>query len=435
MGIGTIMSARQVFIMAWGEGKAPIVREAIEGKVVDEVPATYLQMHKNTVFVLDEASAASLTRKKTPWVLGDIEWTDDLIKRAVIWLSLKLQKPVLKLTNRDYADNGMGELLLKRDNAYNINIDIFNKLQHTITGWPGGKPHADDTYRPERKMPSQKRVIIFSPHPDDDVISMGGTFIRLVQQGHEVHVAYQTSGNIAVFNEDVMQYADFVDLLSVSGLMKNETSLHGRVKRDIQQKKVQEEDSPAVRQIKGIIRKAEARAASHYVGLTDDYIHFLDLPFYETGQIKKNPITQADIDITKALIEKVKPHQIFVAGDLSDPHGTHRVCLDSVFKALEQLKGQECVSDCWVWMYRGAWQEWPVDEIEMAVPLSPEELLKKRRAIFKHQSQKDSALFPGHDAREFWQRAEDRNRETAQTYDKLGLAEYEAMEAFKRYIF
>jgi glucosamine-6-phosphate deaminase len=433
MGIGTIMKAKKIFIMAWGEGKAPIVKEAVEGKVNEMIPATYLQAHPETVFVMDEAASAHLSRQKSPWVFGPIEWNDEMIKKAVLWLCIKLRKPILKLTNREYTDNGMGDILLERGDAYNINIDIFNKMQRTITGWPGGKPNADDSHRPERKDPAQKRVIVFSPHPDDDVISMGGTFIRLEQQGHEVHVAYQTSGNIAVFNDDVMQYADFVDLLSVSGLMKQETSLYEQVKRDIKEKKVSDEDSPAVRLIKGIIRKAEARSASHYVGIPDEQIHFLDLPFYETGQIKKNPITQADIDITKELIKKIKPHQIFVAGDLSDPHGTHRVCLDSVFQALAQLKGDDSVKDCWVWMYRGAWQEWPVEEIEMAVPLSPDELMKKRRAIFRHQSQKDSALFPGHDPREFWQRAEDRNRETAEFYDLLGLAEYEAMEAFKRY--
>jgi glucosamine-6-phosphate deaminase len=433
MGIGSIMKAKKVFIMAWGEGKSAIVKDAIEGEVDERIPATYLQHHSDAIFILDEAAGAMLTRQCSPWVLGEIQWSDELAKKAVMWLCLRLGKPILKLTNRDYTDNGMGDLLLEKGSAYDLNIDIFNKMQRTITGWPGGKPNADDSHRPERKDPARKRVIIFSPHPDDDVISMGGTFIRLVQQGHEVHVAYQTSGNIAVFNEDVIQYADFVDLLSVSGLMQQKTSLHEQVQKDIRNKKVSEEDSPAVRQVKGLIRKAEARAASHYVGLPDDQIHFLDLPFYETGQIKKNPIGQEDIDITKALIDKIAPHQIFVAGDLSDPHGTHRVCLDSVFQALDQLRGKDYLKDCWIWMYRGAWQEWPIDEIEMAVPLSPDELMKKRRAIFKHQSQKDSALFPGHDPREFWQRAEDRNRETARQYDLLGLAEYEAMEAFKRY--
>jgi glucosamine-6-phosphate deaminase len=295
MGIGSIMKAQRVFIMAWGEGKSAIVKQAIEGDVDERIPATYLQHHSDAIFILDEAAGAMLTRQSSPWVMGEIQWTDDLAKKAVIWLCLKLGKPILKLTNRDYTDNGMGDLLLEKGSAYDLNIDIFNKMQRTITGWPGGKPNADDSHRPERKDPARKRVIIFSPHPDDDVISMGGTFIRLVQQGHEVHVAYQTSGNIAVFNEDVMQYADFVDLLSVSGLMQQKTSLHEQVQEDIRNKKVSEEDSPAVRQVKGLIRKAEARAASHYVGIPDDQIHFLDLPFYETGQIKKNPIDQEDI--------------------------------------------------------------------------------------------------------------------------------------------
>jgi glucosamine-6-phosphate deaminase len=438
MGIGTILKAKRIILIALGEGKAAIVKRAVEGIVFDQVPATYLQEHNNTVFVMDAAAAAELTRIATPWILGDVNWNQQTIKRAVIWLSQKLNKPILKLTDRDYSDFGMSDLIISDGPAYNINIKIFNKLQHTITGWPGGKPNVDDAHRPERAKPSKKRVIIFSPHPDDDVISMGGTFIRLVDQGHDVHVAYQTSGNIAVFDDDVIRFADFVvDIENHFGnkKFKDDTSLYKRVKNSIKEKKKGDVDSEEIKLIKGLIRKSEAKAGCRYVGIEDEKMHFLDLPFYETGKVKKKPISDEDIKITLDLIKEIKPHQIYAAGDLSDPHGTHRICLSIIYKALEQLKHEEFLKDCWVWLYRGAWQEWPVDEIDMAVPLSPDELFRKRKAIFKHQSQKDSALFPGNDDREFWVRAEDRNRSTAQKYNNLGLAEYEAMEAFKRYVF
>ncbi len=437
MGVGTIMKARRVILMAWGEGKAPIIRETIEGEISDQVPATYLQEHENVTFVLDDAAAANLTRKEKPWLFEEIEWTPFMMRKAVIILCDKVNKAILKLTDRDYNDNGLSDLITQHGPAYNINIRIFNELQHTITGWPGGKPNADDTNRPERKDPAKKRVIIFSPHPDDDVISMGGTFIRLHDQGHEVHVAYQTSGNIAVFDDDVLGYADFVTEYHDAFGFKTEKAdeLFKKVRTQLENKNSGDLDSHEVRTIKGMIRRIEARAGARYIGLSDDQIHFLDLPFYETGEVKKNPIGPEDVRIMKDLIAKVKPHQIYAAGDLSDPHGTHRVCLDGIFQALEQLKSESWIKDCWVWLYRGAWQEWELENIEMAVPISPDELLKKRRAIFKHQSQKDRPLFPGSDSREFWQRSEARNRGTAEAYDFLGLAEYEAMEAFKRYHF
>ena len=437
MGVGTILDAKKIIIMAWGESKAPIVKEAIEGPISDSVPATYLQKHANTEFVLDQASAAELTRFKTPWLLGDIEWNDDIIREAVIWLSLELGKPILKLTNRDYGDNGMGDLVTEYDSAYNINIRVFNEVQHTITGWPGGKPNADDTYRPERALPAKKRVVIFSPHPDDDVISMGGTFIRLHDQGHDVHVAYQTSGNIAVFDDDVVRFADFVNDYNREFNLKGEATanMFTDIREKLRRKKPGAVDPAEIQKIKGLIRRGEAKAGCRYVGIPDENIHFLDMPFYETGLVKKKPLSEQDIEIIVNLLDDVKPHQVFAAGDLSDPHGTHRVCLKAIFAALDQLKDRDWIKDCWVWLYRGAWQEWGIHEIDMAVPLSPEELLRKRRAIFKHQSQKDRPLFPGHDSREFWQRAEARNRSTATLYDQLGLAEYEAIEAFKRYLF
>ena len=437
MGVGSILDAGKIILMAWGEGKAPIIRQAVEGPITDNVPATYLQNHSNTLVVLDEASSAELTRASTPWILGEIKWNEGLIKKAVIWLAGYLGKPVLKLTNRDYFDNGMGDIITEFDTSYNINIKIFNELQNTITGWPGGKPDADDSRRPERAEPRHKRVVIFSPHPDDDVISMGGTFIRLVDQGHEVHVAYQTSGNIAVFDDDVVRYADFVkDFHKEFGLKEEVTNvLFESIQERVKNKKAGQVDSSEVQMIKGLIRRAEAKAGCRYVGIPDEQAHFMNMPFYETGLVKKKPLGDEDIHLTVDLLRQIKPHQVYAAGDLSDPHGTHRVCLDAIFRALDYIidAGDEWVKDCWVWLYRGAWQEWDVEDIDMAVPLSPSEFLRKRKAIFKHQSQKDQALFPGNDSREFWQRSEDRNRETAAIYNRLGLAEYEAMEAFKRY--
>ncbi len=445
MGVGTILAAKRIVLMAWGEGKAGIIQKAVEGPVSDKIPATYLQKHENVSVIIDEAASAELTRKKSPWTLGNIEWDPQLIKRAVIWLSQKVEKPVLKLTNRDYMDNGMGDVITEYDTAYNINIEVFNHLQHTITGWPGGKPNADDTNRPERAEPAHKRVVIFSPHPDDDVISMGGTFARLVDQQHEVHIAYQTSGNIAVFDDDVIRFMDFVnDYHEAFGLKQDVTSaMFETVRQKLASKEPGEIDPPEVQAMKALIRRGEAKAGCRYVGISDEQAHFMKMPFYETGTVKKNPLGEEDIQITIDLLQEIQPHQVYAAGDLSDPHGTHRVCLEAVFKALGRIKQlatdgkkeYKWVENCWLWLYRGAWQEWDIEDIDMAVPLSPDELLRKRRAIFKHQSQKDRPLFPGNDSREFWQRSEYRNRGTAKIYDALGLAEYEAMEGFKRYIF
>ncbi|MDR8393064.1 glucosamine-6-phosphate deaminase [Aliifodinibius sp. S!AR15-10] len=437
MGIGTILDADRIFMMAWGEGKAPIIREAVEGPIHERVPATYLQEHPNATVILDEASAAELTRRKTPWILTSCDWDDKLIRKGVVWLCQKVDKPVLKLTDEDYNEHGMGDLLTQHGPAYNINLKVFNELQHTITGWPGGKPNADDTNRPERKEPFPKRAIVFSPHPDDDVISMGGTLIRLVEHGHEVHVAYQTSGNIAVFDDDVIRFVDFVsDYNEIFEINQKDTETRlSNIKKFIEEKQPGQIDSDEIKHIKGLIRRSEAKAAGRYCGIPEENLHFLDMPFYETGRVKKKPLSQADVDIVKELLREVKPHQVYAAGDLSDPHGTHRVCLKAIFNALEECKDDDWAEDCFVWLYRGAWQEWDINEIEMAVPISPQELAKKRRAIFKHQSQKDRPLFPGPDEREFWQRSEERNRGTAQLYDKLGFAEYEAIEAFVRHKF
>lgn len=438
MGVGSILDARELILMAWGEGKAPIVKEAVEGPLTDSIPATYLQEHENVTVILDDASSAKLTRIDIPWTIESVKWTKEMTHKAVLWLSRTVELPLLKLTNRHYAEHGMGDLLaLEEGGAYDINLRIFSDIQKTITGWPGGKPNSDPTRFPERPTPEKKRVIIFSPHPDDDVISMGGTFIRLVDQGHEVHVAYQTSGNIAVFDEDVVRFADFAaDYTEAFDLAGAKTAdLLSGVRESIANKVPGEVDSPAVQSIKGLIRRGEAKAACRYVGIPDDQMHFQDLPFYETGKVRKSPLGPRDIQITVDLLNKVKPHQVFAAGDLSDPHGTHRTCLNAVFQAMEACKNEAWIDDCWLWLYRGAWQEWALHETDMAVPISPDELLRKRRAIFKHQSQKDRPLFPGHDAREFWQRAEQRNRATAKAYDDLGMAEYEAIEAFRRWHF
>lgn len=435
MGVATILEARRILLMAWGEGKASIIRESVEGEVRESIPATYLQNHDNTLFVLDAAAATELTRVKTPWLVTTCDWTDELTRKAVVWLCRKLDKPILKLTDADYNENGMGELLTEAGPSYSINLKVFNQLQRTITGWPGGKPGADDTSRPERALPHPKRVIVFSPHPDDDVISMGGTLIRLVEHGHEVHVAYQTSGNIAVFDDDVVRYADFVtDYAEAFNLPESEVDrLLAQIQQFLEKKEPGDVDSDEIKTIKGLIRRGEAKAAGRYCGIPVENLHFLDMPFYETGRVKKNPLSEEDVRIIVELLREIKPHQIYAAGDLSDPHGTHRVCLKAIYEALEICREDEWIGECRVWLYRGAWQEWDINEIEMAVPLSPMELEKKRKAIFKHQSQKDRPPFPGSDKREFWQRSEDRNRGTAMLYDKLGLAEYEAIEAFVEY--
>jgi glucosamine-6-phosphate deaminase len=438
MGIGTIFKAREIILMAWSGKKAPIVKKAVEGEISSEVPATYLQLSQNVEFILDEDAASELTRFNKPWLVKDCVWDELLTKKAVIWLSRQVKKPILKLTEEDYNNHGMAQLVVERGSAYQVNIHIFNKLQHTITGWPGGKPGADDSQRPERANPAQKRVVIFSPHPDDDVISMGGTFIRLVDQGHDVHVAYQTSGNTAVWDDDVLRYMEFaIDYSDSLGIdSKKLKQVYAEARSFIEKKQPNQIDSQEIRSVKGFIRKTEAIAGARYAGLQDDHIHFMALPFYETGKTKKNPVSKADVDLTAALLQKLKPHQIFAAGDFADPNGTHIVCFKIILEALSQLRKTESwTNDCWLWMYRGAWHEFETHEIEMAVPLSPQEVERKRHAIFKHQSQKDRPVFPGDDAREFWLRAEERNRETAQNYDKLGLANYEAMEAFVRWKF
>lgn len=437
MGIKTLTDAKLFYYLAWGEGKAKSVKKIVEGTITDQLPASYLQEHKNINLFIDEAASVDLTRIATPWLTGKCEWTDYMTRKSVFWLCKKLDKPILKLTDRDYNDNGMSDLVTQRGPASAINIKVFNDLQHTISGWPGGKPNADDSTRPERALPYPKRVVVFSPHPDDDVISMGGTVARLSAQGHELHMAYQVSGNIAVFDHDVIRYLDFIrESCPIFDFNSDKAEeMYKKIEEELKRKHPGEADPLDVRQIKTIIRRGEARAACRYLGIPEERVHFLELPFYETGGVKKKPLGREDIDIVKNLLRQVKPHQIFAAGDLSDPHGTHRVCFQAVIAACEELKNEEWFKDCRVWMYRGAWQEWDVAEAEMAVPLSPEEVEIKREAIFRHQSQKDRPLFPGSDKREFWLRAEERNHNTAVMFDKLGMAEYQAIELFVKYKF
>ena len=440
MGVSTILSARKIFLTAWGEEKADIIKKTVEGKVSDAVPASFLQTHNDAHVVIDLSAAAKLTRIQHPWLVASCKWTDKLVRSALVWLCQITGKPILKLTNKDYNENGLSELLALYGSAYNANIKIFNDLQHTITGWPGGKPDADDTYRPERANPFPKRVIVFSPHPDDDVISMGGTLRRLVQQGHDVHVAYETSGNIAVGDEEVVRFMHFINGFNQIFVGEQDEvikSKYKEIKEFLKNKKEGDIDTQDIRTIKGLIRRGEARTASTFNQIPLDHVHFLDLPFYESGKIEKLPMGEADVNIVRELITKVKPHQIYVAGDLADPHGTHRKCTDAVLAAidLEKEAKAEWLKDCRVWMYRGAWAEWEIENIEMCVPISPEELRAKRNSILKHQSQMESAPFLGNDERLFWQRSEDRNRGTAKLYDDLGLACYEAMEAFVEYKF
>jgi glucosamine-6-phosphate deaminase len=436
MGVGTIFKAREIILMAWNQKKAPIIKKAVEGEISAEVPATYLQLSDQVEFILDQDAASELTRFDTPWLVRDCVWDAKTIKKAVIWLAKTVNKPILKLTEEDYNNNGMAQLATEKGPVYNINIDIFNKLQHTITGWPGGKPNADDSQRPERANPAKKTSIIFSPHPDDDVISMGGTFIRLADQGHDVHVAYQTSGNTAVWDDDALRYLEFaIDFAKVQG---NDASTLEQTYKDVrnflEKKKPNQPDIKELLTVKGLIRKGEAIAGARFAGLKDENIHFMDLPFYDRYKASSKVSFEDDIIQTMELLKKYKPQQVFAAGDFADPHGTHKVCFNIILTALQRLKlTEDWIKDCWLWLYRGAWHEFEIHEIQMAVPLSPQEVKRKRLAIFKHQSQKDLPVFPGDDSREFWVRAEERTSETAKAYDQLGLAEYEAMEAFVRW--
>lgn len=439
MGISTILKAKKIILLAWGQTKASVVQKAVEENVTELIPSSILQLHNDCVFVLDEAASQELTRFKSPWLAGDINWTPALVKKALIHTALKVGKPLLSLTNNDYMDNGIGELLVDRGDAYEINLEVYYMLRNSITGWPGGKPNADLPDHPERSVPYPKTCLIFSPHPDDDIISMGGTFQRLHDQGHYVHVAYQTSGNIAVTDEFVTRFLDFaVGFENMFGInSKKSEEMLNQARTYLKEKKGNKLDTPEIRAIKGLIRRCEAKATCRYVGIPDENAHFQDLPFYETGAIEKRPMGEEDIQLTIQLLRKIKPHQVFCAGDLADPHGTHKVCLEIVFESIKRIAadGDAWIQDCRVWLYKGAWQEWDISEIEMAIPMSPDQVMKKRYGIFIHQSQKDMVPFQGSDNREFWQRAEDRNSHTANVYAQLGMTKYAAMEAFVRWKF
>lgn len=442
MGISNILQAKKIILMAWGSSKASVIKKAVEDDDTEQVPASLLQNHDDVTFVIDDTAASELTRNKSPWLTGDCEWTPLMIKKAVVNMALKLKKPVLSLTNTDYNEYGLSDLLVEKGDAYEINLQVYYMLRDSITGWPGGKPNAELPTHPERSSPYPKRVLIFSPHPDDDIISMGGTFQRLHDQGHNVHVAYQTSGNIAVTDEFVTRFLDFaVGFEEIAGIdTKKSGKILENARRFLARKKSNQVDTPTIRSIKGLIRQGEAKATCRYVGIKEENIYFLNLPFYETGTIEKKPMSEKDIRGTIDLLRNVKPHQVYCAGDFADPHGTHIVCFNVVVEALKRLKKEaagspnyEWINDCWLWLYKGAWQEWNLEEIEMAIPMSPDQVLKKRFGIFIHQSQKDMVPFQGDDSREFWQRAEERNASTANLYADLGLTHYAAMEAFVRY--
>lgn len=438
-GTRAVMEAAQVIMAAWGDESAETIYDVVEGSPAAGSPAALLQRSAATV-VVDLGAASTLTRIARPWQVTLCKWDEKLVRAAVAWLCHTTGKPILRLTDKDYEANGLGSLTEHFGSAGQVNIAIFNNLQHTITGWPGGKPNADDSTRPERSMPYPKRVIVFSPHPDDDVISMGGTIHKLVGQGHDVHIAYETSGNIAVGDEEVTRYMHFIGgfknmFATVADAPLNEKI--DSINTFVANKQIGQGDNADILALKGLIRRGEARAACTFGGIPLDHVHFLDLPFYESGTIEKLPMTSRDVDIVRHLLNTVKPHQVFVAGDLADPHGTHRKCTDAVLAAIDEERRAKAqwIDDCRVWMYRGAWAEWAIEDIDMCVPMSPDELRRKRLSILKHQSQMESAPFLGNDERLFWQRAEDRNRATAHLYDSMGLASYEAMEAFAEYKF
>ena len=417
MGVATIMAAREIAILATGEHKAGIVRRAVEGEIDIEVAATFLQRHPNTTFYVDESAAAELTRVATPWLLDEVEWTPELMVKAVTWLSLNTGKGILKLEQRDYAEHRMSSLVARWGSPGAVNGEVFNLLGAKIRG--------------KSKLPRQRKIVCFSPHPDDDVISMGGILHKLVENDNAITVAYMTSGNIAVFDHDVRRFVDFMERLDRERQVGGSTlrEFAGRVHHALAAKHPGDVDIPEVQDVKRVIREAEAVSGIEVMGLSKEHARFLNMPFYQTGKVRKDPIGPADVQIVRELLEELQPDMILVAGDLSDPHGTHRMCKEAIDAALEEIRvaGGSLPE---VWLYRGAWQEWPITEATWLVPMSQEELRVKIQAIFKHQSQKDSAPFPGQDEREFWQRVEQRNKDTAATLDRLGLAEYFAMEAY-----
>ncbi len=415
MGVATILEAREIALLATGEHKAEIVRRAVEGDVHADVAATFLQRHPAVTAYLDPAAAANLTRKRAPWLVGDVRWTPRRETEAVLWLSERTGKPILHLATDDHRERHLGSLVSRHGSAEPLNGQVFNALISKIRG--------------KSRLPRDQDMVVFSPHPDDDVISMGGLLGKLAENGNRVTVAYQTSGNIAVFDHEVRRHLDFARR-AVAALGLEASGELGRalgaVERDLERKRAGDVDPKRVRALKRIVRESEARAAIETLGLDSSSARFLDLPFYRTGTVRKNPVSELDVEIVVELLEELRPTMVFAAGDLSDPHGTHRMCLEAVEAALERYAGDPP----WLWLYRGAWQEWSVAEATVLVPLSAGELRRKVQAIFKHESQKDSAPFPGPDSREFWQRVVERNRGTAELLRRLGLPAYYAMEAY-----
>ena len=434
LGIGNILSAERIICVAWEEDSAEALYNAIEGNMTDLVPASFLQVHSDVKIIADLDAASRLTRISYPWKVTSCEWNVHLIRRAIVWLCEQTGKPILKLTNKDYNDYGLSELVALYSSAYNVNIKIFNDLQHTITGWPGGKPDADDTYRPERAVPYPKRVLIFSPHPDDAVVSMGGTVRRLVQQGHEVHIAFQTDGDVAVSDDDLMRSVLLADRLT-KRFEGTEFKFLDNTLTNLINGTIPADDSD-MRYFKGSIMLSEAMMACRQMGVPRKNLHDLRMPFYTQDPHGQGKLTDADITVIKDLITQVKPHQIFFDNDLVDPHGTHGRAHTAVLHAIEELKNEDFMSDCRVWLYRGQWGQWDVDQVEMAVPMSPEEFGDKREAILKFHSQIHDAPFrTSTDGKLPWQRSVERNRDLAEKYQQLGLATYEAIEAFVQYRF
>ena len=436
LGIGNILSADKIILVAWEEDSAEALLNTIEGKMTDLVPASFLQVHDDVKIFADLDAASRLTRISYPWKVTSCEWNDHLIRRAIVWLCEQTGKPILKLTNKDYNDYGLSELVALYDSAYNVNIKIFNDLQHTITGWPGGKPNADDTYRPEREKPYPKRVLIFSPHPDDVVVSMGGTVQRLIQQGHDVSIAFQTDGDIVVSDEDLLRNIMLTERILKHFEPDNSHNLLEQVHTKLNEKSPGNADDNDLRYFKGSIMLSEALMACRQMGVPKQNIHDLRLPFYTDDPHGQGRITDADVAVIQDLIVKVKPHQIFFDNDLVDPNSTHVRASGAVMHALDNLKNEDFMRDCRVWMYRGQWGQWDVDHVEMAVPMSPEEFASKRDAILHFHSQIHDAPFRTNAAGKLpWQRSIERNRDLAEKYQQLGLATYEAIEAFVQYRF
>ena len=434
MGVGTILAARRIYLLAWGEAKASIIARTVEGQPTETIPATFLQRHDNCSFCIDEAAAGQLTRMSRPWTVGTVKWTPETTRQAVLWLTRKTGKSLLKLVDEDYTENGMADLLTERGRAYNVNIDLFNVTQHTITGWPGGKPNADDSNRPERADPFPKRSLVLSPEPLDDVYSMGGTLNRLTTQGHELTIAYQTSGNLAVPDEDVRGAIELMIELGEGRQPDGDRSFARLVQQQLDAKGTFGADTDEIRELKGLIRRSEARFSARSLGIHPDTLQFLDLPFYQKGRYRRFVTSEADVKAMRQLLEAVKPHQIFATGYGHDPLSVPALCFDILRQALAECRESTWIQDCYVWLYRGPGEEWETHEIDMAVPLSPDEFENKIQGIYQHQSQRSqSAGTIDKKTTNTWDLAHQINQATAATYDALGLAEYEAIECFKRW--